>query len=168
MYLIIIAVLVIAFLANRLQRSRVGRAWMAIREDEIAAKAMGINTRNMKLLAFGMGASFGGISGAMFAAFQGFVSPESFTFHESAAVSDSQIVFPSSSHLSVAHSKLAIRGHSTKCETMTKGRAFKRWHQGCRQKTWLIKEMKEDGVEHGLFWTGRNNESRRYNNDSKC
>ena len=48
----------------RLERSRIGRAWMAIREDEIAAKAMGINTRNMKLLAFGMGATFGGVSGA--------------------------------------------------------------------------------------------------------
>jgi len=48
---------------------------MAIREDEIAAKAMGINTRNMKLLAFGMGATFGGVSGTMFAAFQNFVSP---------------------------------------------------------------------------------------------
>ncbi|MDQ2779754.1 MAG: branched-chain amino acid ABC transporter permease, partial [Pseudomonadota bacterium] len=56
---------------------------MAIREDEIAAKAMGINTRNMKLLAFGMGATFGGVSGAMFAAFQGFVSPESFSLQES-------------------------------------------------------------------------------------
>ncbi len=48
---------------HRLERSRIGRAWMAIREDEIAAKAMGINTRNMKLLAFGMGATFGGVSG---------------------------------------------------------------------------------------------------------
>ena len=56
---------------------------MAIREDELAAKAMGINTRNMKLLAFAMGASFGGVSGAMFAAFQGFVSPESFSLMES-------------------------------------------------------------------------------------
>ena len=66
--------------------SRIGRAWMAIREDEIAAKAMGINTRNMKLLAFGMGASFGGVSGAMFAAFQGFVSPESFSLMESVMI----------------------------------------------------------------------------------
>ena len=49
----------------RLERSRIGRAWMAIREDEIAAKAMGINTRNLKLLAFGMGATFGGISRAV-------------------------------------------------------------------------------------------------------
>jgi branched-chain amino acid transport system permease protein len=56
---------------------------MAIREDELAAKAMGINTRNMKLLAFAMGASFGGVAGAMFAAFQGFVSPESFSLMES-------------------------------------------------------------------------------------
>lgn len=67
----------------RLERSRIGRAWMAIREDEVAAKAMGINTRNMKLLAFGMGASFGGVSGVMFASFQGFISPESFSLQES-------------------------------------------------------------------------------------
>jgi branched-chain amino acid transport system permease protein len=59
---------------------------MAIREDEVAAKAMGINTRNLKLLAFGMGATFGGVSGAMFAAFQGFVSPESFSLMESVMI----------------------------------------------------------------------------------
>jgi len=59
---------------------------MAIREDEIAAKAMGINTRNMKLLAFGMGATFGGISGVLFASFQSFVSPESFSLPESIMV----------------------------------------------------------------------------------
>jgi branched-chain amino acid transport system permease protein len=70
-------------LCYRLERSRIGRAWMAIREDEVAAKAMGINTRNMKLLAFGMGATFGGVSGVLFASFQGFISPESFVLHES-------------------------------------------------------------------------------------
>ncbi|RJG14540.1 ABC transporter permease subunit [Massilia cavernae] len=74
------------FMTARLQHSRLGRAWVAIREDEIAAKAMGINTRNVKLLAFSMGASFGGIAGAMFASFQGFVSPESFSLMESIAV----------------------------------------------------------------------------------
>jgi branched-chain amino acid transport system permease protein len=74
------------FITGRLQHSRLGRAWVAIREDEIAAKAMGINTRNVKLLAFSMGASFGGVAGAMFAAFQGFVSPESFSLTESIAV----------------------------------------------------------------------------------
>lgn len=70
----------------RLQDSRLGRAWMAIREDEIAAKAMGINVRNVKLLAFSLGATFGGIAGTMFAAFQGFVSPESFSLMESIIV----------------------------------------------------------------------------------
>ena len=70
----------------RLERSRIGRAWMAIREDEVAAKAMGINTRNLKLLAFGMGATFGGVSGVLFASFQGFVSPESFALQESVMI----------------------------------------------------------------------------------
>ncbi|AZG13522.1 MULTISPECIES: ABC transporter permease subunit [Cupriavidus] len=82
-YLLVFLVIVIVFICLRLQNSRIGRAWVAIREDEIAAKAMGINTRNMKLLAFAMGASFGGASGAVFGAFQGFVSPESFTLWES-------------------------------------------------------------------------------------
>jgi branched-chain amino acid transport system permease protein len=85
-YLFLVLVVFTVIISHRLQLSRVGRAWMAIREDEIAAKAMGINTRNMKLLAFGMGASFGGVSGAMFAAFQGFVSPESFSLMESVMI----------------------------------------------------------------------------------
>jgi branched-chain amino acid transport system permease protein len=85
-YLFLTLAVLSVFISHRLERSRVGRAWMAIREDEIAAKAMGINTRNMKLLAFGMGASFGGVSGVMFAAFQGFVSPESFSLTESITV----------------------------------------------------------------------------------
>ena len=85
-YLFLALVLISIVICYRLQDSRIGRAWMAIREDEIAAKAMGINTRNMKLLAFGMGASFGGVSGAMFGAFQGFVSPESFSLMESVMI----------------------------------------------------------------------------------
>jgi len=85
-YLFIALVVVSVIICHRLELSRVGRAWMAIREDEIAAKAMGINTRNMKLLAFGLGATFGGVSGCMFAAFQGFVSPESFSLMESAMI----------------------------------------------------------------------------------
>ncbi len=82
-YLFLVLVVASVVICHRLERSRVGRAWMAIREDEVAAKAMGIHTRNMKLLAFGMGATFGGVSGAMFAAFQGFISPESFSLMES-------------------------------------------------------------------------------------
>ena len=82
-YLFLLLVVISVIVCHRLQHSRIGRAWMAIREDEIAAKAMGINTRNLKLLAFGMGATFGGVAGTMFGAFQGFVSPESFSLMES-------------------------------------------------------------------------------------
>jgi branched-chain amino acid transport system permease protein len=85
-YLFLALVVFAVVLCHRLADSRIGRAWMAIREDEIAAKAMGLNTRNLKLMAFGMGATFGGVSGAMFAAFQGFVSPESFTLMESVMI----------------------------------------------------------------------------------
>lgn len=85
-YLLVLLIVVIIFICVRLQHSRVGRAWHAIREDEDVARAMGINVRNYKLLAFAMGASFGGVAGALFAAFQGFVSPESFTLQESIAV----------------------------------------------------------------------------------
>ncbi|MFZ3127504.1 MAG: ABC transporter ATP-binding protein [Rhodoferax sp.] len=85
-YLFLVLVMFSIVICHRLELSRVGRAWMAIREDEIAAKAMGINTRNLKLLAFGMGATFGGVSGAMFAAFQGFISPESFSLMESVMI----------------------------------------------------------------------------------
>jgi branched-chain amino acid transport system permease protein len=85
-FLFLILCIATIFVSVRVQNSRLGRAWVAIREDEIAAKAMGINTRNVKLLAFAMGASFGGIAGAMFASFQGFVSPESFSITESIAI----------------------------------------------------------------------------------
>jgi branched-chain amino acid transport system permease protein len=82
-YLFLALTLAVVFVSMRLESSRIGRAWVAIREDEVAAAAMGINTRNVKLLAFAMGASFGGVSGGLFAGFQGFVSPESFTLIES-------------------------------------------------------------------------------------
>ncbi|HLO95838.1 MAG TPA: ABC transporter ATP-binding protein, partial [Burkholderiaceae bacterium] len=85
-YFFLTLVVATVILCFRLENSRIGRAWMAIREDEIAAKAMGLNTRNLKLLAFGMGATFGGVAGSMFAAFQGFVSPESFSLQESVMI----------------------------------------------------------------------------------
>lgn len=85
-YLFVLLALGIVFIGIRLQDSRIGRAWVATREDEIAAKACGINTRNVKLLAFAMGASFGGIAGGLFASFQEFVSPESFGLLESIMV----------------------------------------------------------------------------------
>jgi branched-chain amino acid transport system permease protein len=85
-YLLLAVVLGIIVVNLRLQNSRIGRAWEAIREDETAARAMGIDTRNLKLLAFAMGASFGGIAGGMFSAIQGFISPESFVLVESIMV----------------------------------------------------------------------------------
>jgi len=85
-FLLLLVALAIIVVNLRLQNSRVGRAWEAIREDEVAARAMGINTRNLKLLAFAMGASFGGVAGGMFSAIQGFISPESFVLVESIMV----------------------------------------------------------------------------------
>jgi branched-chain amino acid transport system permease protein len=86
-YYFLLAVVLIVIVVNlRLQNSRIGRAWEAIREDELAARSMGINTRNMKLLAFAMGASFGGVAGGMFSSIQGFISPESFILTESVMV----------------------------------------------------------------------------------
>jgi len=85
-YVFLLFVVGSVIVMRRLQISRIGRGWAAIRDDELAAKAIGINTRNMKLLAFAMGATFGGVSGGLFGSFQGFVSPESFTLLESIAV----------------------------------------------------------------------------------
>jgi branched-chain amino acid transport system permease protein len=83
-------ILCLAFLTNfvtlRLRRLPIGRAWEALREDEIACRSLGINTRNTKLTAFALGAFFGGLAGSFFAVRQGFISPESFTFNESATV----------------------------------------------------------------------------------
>ncbi|TAN54340.1 MAG: ABC transporter ATP-binding protein, partial [Betaproteobacteria bacterium] len=85
-YLLLLFVLAIIVINLRLQNSRIGRAWEAVREDEIAARAMGIETTRIKLLAFAMGATFGGIAGGMFAAIQTFISPESFVLVESIMV----------------------------------------------------------------------------------
>jgi len=85
-YLFLVCVLGIIFIVTRLQDSRIGRAWAAIREDEVAAVAMGIDTRDLKRLAFAIGAAIGGFGGGLFAAFQGFVSPESFSLLESVMI----------------------------------------------------------------------------------
>jgi len=85
-YLILGLAVVTVISVHRLNYSRIGRAWEAIREDETAAELMGVNTFKLKLLAYAMGAVFGGLAGAFFAARMRFVSPESFTFIESAMV----------------------------------------------------------------------------------
>jgi len=85
-YLILFFVLMAIVVCNRMQDSRIGRAWMAVREDEIAAKAMGLNTRNLKLAAFGTSATLGGLSGVLFASFMRGVYPESFILMESVMI----------------------------------------------------------------------------------
>jgi branched-chain amino acid transport system permease protein len=85
-YLALALVLLIGFVTIRLRRLPIGRAWEALREDEIACRSLGINTTTTKLTAFSIGAMFGGFAGAFFAARQGFVSPESFVFLESAVI----------------------------------------------------------------------------------
>jgi branched-chain amino acid transport system permease protein len=85
-YLMVLLVIVTIFVVNRLQDSRLGRAWIALREDEIACQAMGIDKRKTKLVAFSLGAFWAGIMGVMFAAKTTFVNPASFTFLESAII----------------------------------------------------------------------------------
>ncbi|MDX3927067.1 MAG: high-affinity branched-chain amino acid ABC transporter permease LivM [Shinella sp.] len=85
-YVILGLALLTAYVTIRLRRMPIGRAWEALREDEIACRSLGINTVTTKLTAFSIGAMFGGFAGAFFAARQGFVSPESFVFLESAII----------------------------------------------------------------------------------
>ncbi|WP_274423285.1 high-affinity branched-chain amino acid ABC transporter permease LivM [Chelativorans sp. YIM 93263] len=85
-YIILVLALITNFVTMRLRRLPIGRAWEALREDEIACRSLGINTRNTKLTAFAIGAMFGGFAGSFFATRQGFISPESFTFLESAII----------------------------------------------------------------------------------
>ncbi|MEC9367516.1 MAG: branched-chain amino acid ABC transporter permease, partial [Pseudomonadota bacterium] len=85
-YIIFALALLTNFVTIRMRRLPLGRAWEALREDEIACRSLGINTRNTKLTAFALGAMFGGFAGSFFATRQGFISPESFTFIESAII----------------------------------------------------------------------------------
>jgi ABC-type branched-subunit amino acid transport system permease subunit len=85
-YLALAAALLTVFVSYRLLDSKLGRAWEAIREDEIAARCSGVNTQGLKILAFSTGAFFGGIGGAMYAHMIGFISPDSFTFLESITI----------------------------------------------------------------------------------
>jgi len=85
-YLILALALITNWVTIKLRRLPIGRAWEAMREDEIASRSLGINTTTTKLTAFAIGAMFGGFAGSFFATRQGFISPESFTFGESALV----------------------------------------------------------------------------------
>ncbi len=109
-YIILALVMLTAFVTIRLRRLPVGRAWEALREDEIACRSLGINTTNTKLTAFAIGAGFGGFAGSFFAARQGFISPESFTFMESATILAIVVLGGMGSQLGVAIAAIAMIG----------------------------------------------------------
>lgn len=109
-YVILGLALLTAFVTLRLRRLPVGRAWEALREDEIACRSLGLNTTNTKLTAFAMGAMFGGFAGSFFAARQGFISPESFTFMESAIILAIVVLGGMGSMIGVAIAAIAMIG----------------------------------------------------------
>ncbi|MCK1341865.1 branched-chain amino acid transport system permease protein [Bradyrhizobium sp. LB1.3] len=109
-YLILALALLTNWVTIRLRRLPIGRAWEALREDEVACRALGINTTTTKLTAFATGAMFGGFAGAFFATRQGFISPESFTFQESALVLAIVVLGGMGSQLGVALAALAMIG----------------------------------------------------------
>lgn len=109
-YLILALALLTNWVTIRLRRLPIGRAWEALREDEVACRALGINTTTTKLTAFATGAMFGGFAGAFFATRQGFISPESFTFQESALVLAIVVLGGMGSQLGVALAALALIG----------------------------------------------------------
>src|SRR5262245_6674018 len=109
-YVILALALLTNWVTLRLRRLPVGRAWEALREDEIACRALGINTTNTKLTAFAIGAGFGGFAGSFFAARQGFISPESFTFMESAVVVAIVVLGGMGSQLGVAIAAFVMIG----------------------------------------------------------
>jgi branched-chain amino acid transport system permease protein len=109
-YLILALALLTNWVTIRLRRLPIGRAWEALREDEVACRALGINTTTTKLTAFATGAMFGGLAGAFFATRQGFISPESFTFQESALVLAIVVLGGMGSQLGVALAALTMIG----------------------------------------------------------
>ncbi|HZL31661.1 MAG TPA: high-affinity branched-chain amino acid ABC transporter permease LivM [Pseudolabrys sp.] len=109
-YLILALAFLTAFVTVRLRRLPVGRAWEALREDEIACRSLGINTTHTKLTAFGMGAMFAGFAGSFFAARQGFISPESFTFLESATILSIVVLGGMGSQIGVAIAAVVMIG----------------------------------------------------------
>jgi branched-chain amino acid transport system permease protein len=111
-YVILGLALLTAFVTIRLRQLPVGRAWEALREDEIACRSLGLNTTNTKLTAFAMGAMFGGIAGSFFSARQGFISPESFTFIESATILAIVVLGGMGSMIGVAIAAVAMIGGS--------------------------------------------------------
>jgi branched-chain amino acid transport system permease protein len=111
LYYVILGLALLTFVAtNRLRRLPIGRAWEALREDEIACRSLGINTTTTKLTAFSIGAMFGGFAGSFFAARQGFVSPESFVYIESALILAIVVLGGLGSQIGIVFSAIVIMG----------------------------------------------------------
>jgi branched-chain amino acid transport system permease protein len=109
-YLIVALALLTFFVTNRLRRLPIGRAWEALREDEVACRSLGLNTTNTKLTAFAIGAMFGGFAGSFFATKQGFISPESFNFLESATILAIVVLGGMSSQIGVVLASVVMIG----------------------------------------------------------
>ena len=135
-YLILVLALITNFFTLRIRRLPVGRAWEALREDEIACRALGINPTNVKLSAFAIGAMFGGFAGCFFATRQGFISPESFTFIESATILAIVVLGGMGSQLGVVLAALVL-GHPAGIRP----RLRRVPHAGVRRR---------DGGDHGV------------------
>ena len=135
-YLILALALLTNWVTIRLRRLPIGRAWEALREDEVACRALGINTTTTKLTAFATGAMFGGFAGAFFATRQGFISPESFTFQESALVLAIVVLGGMGSQLGVA---LAALDHDRRLRAVPRARPVS--HAGVRHGDGAVDDL---------------------------
>ncbi len=109
-YIILALALITNWVTLRLRKQPLGRAWEALREDEIACRSLGINVRNTKLTAFAIGAMFGGFAGSFFATREGFISPDSFVFMESATVLSIVVLGGAGSQLGVVLAAIVMAG----------------------------------------------------------
>ena len=135
-YLILMMALLTNWVTIRLRRLPIGRAWEALREDEVACRALGINTTTTKLTAFATGAMFGGLAGAFFATRQGFISPESFTFNELALVLAIVVLGGMGSQLGVA---LAAAHHDRRFRAVPRLRSIP--HAGIRRRDGAVDDL---------------------------
>ncbi|HEV7458395.1 MAG TPA: high-affinity branched-chain amino acid ABC transporter permease LivM [Roseococcus sp.] len=160
-YLILALAMLTNWVSVRLRRQPLGRAWEAMREDEIACRSLGINIRNTKLSAFMIGAMFGGFAGAFFATRQGFISPESFTFIESAIILAIVVLGGLGSQIGVAIAAIVMIGGFELFRDLEEWRMLvfgaamvlimvwrPRGLVGSRQPTVVLRERRRIGSEH--------------------
>ncbi len=148
-YIILGLALTTYFATNRLRRLPIGRAWEALREDEIACRSLGINTTTTKLTAFAIGAMFGGFAGSFFAARQGFVSPESFVYLESAMILAIVVLGGLGSQIGIVFSAIAITG------SFELFREFGAMIGGLKAVLmWLLPDALVEAVFGAFYWVG--------------